>query len=226
VPQEIFQSGPNAAPTAFTVAPKQVVQPASVFAVFDGTAAAGNFLPCVTIRSKTGDVLSRTFPQGVTLAPGDVADVTYAPFLDRGAAAAAPVVASATAVIFGLAVAGLGGGVPQFCGFGATAQITPTVTGRVLAHFGGRALSTGGVNSMFFFLQQGTGVPPAPLAPAAGASIGTQTGPFAAQALGEPFTLHGVVTGLTVGVTAWFDVRANVVGTASVLNGGMVLAEV
>jgi hypothetical protein len=84
VPSEIFASGPAPVPLAYIVAPGQVIEPASVFATFDGTSAAGAFLPCVTIRSQNGDVLSRTFPQGVVLNPGDVADVTFAPFLDRG----------------------------------------------------------------------------------------------------------------------------------------------
>ena len=80
VPQEIFQSGPNAAPATFTIAPKQIVQPASVFAQFDGTGAGAAFLACLTIRSKTGDILSRTFP-AQTVPAGGTADVTYAPFL-------------------------------------------------------------------------------------------------------------------------------------------------
>jgi hypothetical protein len=94
VPQEIFSAGPLPAPVVFTVAPLQVVQPASVFATFDGSGAGGSFLPCLTVRSKNGDILSRTFPQGVTLAPGDIADISYGPFLGVGASSS-----SAAAVV-------------------------------------------------------------------------------------------------------------------------------
>lgn len=79
VPVEIFNEGPSPAPLSFTVASGQVVQPASIFATFDGTAAASPFLACVTIRSKTGDILSRVFPS-TPVAAGGVADVSYAPF--------------------------------------------------------------------------------------------------------------------------------------------------
>lgn len=70
----------GAAPLTYTLAEPGQVDLASVFAHFDGTSAAGSFRPTVTIRAQNGTILARVFPTD-TLAAGDTADVTYAPFL-------------------------------------------------------------------------------------------------------------------------------------------------
>lgn len=87
MPQLLEVIGPKsgAAPLRYTVTELGTVDPMSIFAHFDGTAASGSWRPVVTVRAQNGTILSRTGPE-VTLATGDTADVTYAPFL-RGAAA-------------------------------------------------------------------------------------------------------------------------------------------
>lgn len=77
----------GAAPLTYELAELGTVDVQSVFASFNGAAASGDWRPALTIRSQNGTILSRTFPDD-TLTTGDTADVTYAPFLGRGAAAA------------------------------------------------------------------------------------------------------------------------------------------
>jgi hypothetical protein len=71
-------SGPVATPATYTLSPLERWTPTGVSATFDGTGAAGDFLPCCSIYSQTGDLLGRMFPEVVTA--GDVAEVTYSPF--------------------------------------------------------------------------------------------------------------------------------------------------
>lgn len=68
------------APLTVTITDAGTVDLQSIFAHFDGTSASGIFRPVVTIRSQNGTILARVFPS-TTLAVGDTADVTYAPFL-------------------------------------------------------------------------------------------------------------------------------------------------
>lgn len=72
--------GPIATPYKYVVPPTSPVEPSVVNATFDGSAAAGVFLPCCSIYSQDGRLLSRTFPEGVQVAVGDTAEVTYSPF--------------------------------------------------------------------------------------------------------------------------------------------------
>lgn len=58
-----------------------------VVATFDGSAAAGAFVPAVIIESDAGHVVG-AFPLQDTLQVGDSATVTFAPFLSGGAAGA------------------------------------------------------------------------------------------------------------------------------------------
>jgi hypothetical protein len=78
----------GAGPLTYMVVELGTFDPQSVFAHFDGTGAGGSFRPALTIRAQDGTILARVFPS-TTLAAGDTADVTYAPFLDDDAAAAA-----------------------------------------------------------------------------------------------------------------------------------------
>lgn len=79
----------GAAPLAYTLTETGTVDLQSAFAHFDGTAASGDWRPALTIRAQNGTILSRTFPTD-TLATGDTADVTYAPFLRTTASATDP----------------------------------------------------------------------------------------------------------------------------------------
>lgn len=76
----VAADGPVATPYTYVVPPTSAVEPAVVNATFDGSAAAGVFLPCCSIYSQDGKLLSRTFPEGVQVAVGDTAEVTYSPF--------------------------------------------------------------------------------------------------------------------------------------------------
>jgi hypothetical protein len=78
--------GPVAAPAAYVLAAKESFQPNVVTATFDGSGAAAAFLPCCSIYSQDGKLISRTFPAQVAV--GDVAEVTYGPFLPSPSGAA------------------------------------------------------------------------------------------------------------------------------------------
>jgi hypothetical protein len=87
------EDGPLPAGFTFELTPNQHIQPEAIRAVFDGSAAAAPFRPCVTIYSPEGFVVSRTFPDQV-FAAGDFGEVTFAPFLGRLAASASPAASS------------------------------------------------------------------------------------------------------------------------------------
>lgn len=74
----------GSAPVTYTVTELGTVDVMSVFASFDGSAASGTFRPTVTVRSQSGAILARVFPTD-TVAAGDSADVTFAPFLKQQA---------------------------------------------------------------------------------------------------------------------------------------------
>jgi hypothetical protein len=76
----IADQGPSPTPASYTVPSSQEINPTSVFAEFDGTGAAGPFIPVLRFVAQSGEILSQTFPTGVTLTTGDVARVTFAPF--------------------------------------------------------------------------------------------------------------------------------------------------
>lgn len=71
--------GPKSTPFDYTLSPGEGFEPTAVFAIFDGTAAGGTFLPCLTFLSQDGRILSRVFPTA-SVPAGDIADVTYSPF--------------------------------------------------------------------------------------------------------------------------------------------------
>lgn len=76
--------GATDAPFAYTVPTADGMTPKAVFVEWDGTGASGNFLPCVSYYDQHGILLYRAFPDGVTLAPGDTAAVSYGPFKRGG----------------------------------------------------------------------------------------------------------------------------------------------
>jgi hypothetical protein len=75
------------APSEYELTAGEAFVPESVTASFDGSGAAGSFLPCLSIYAQSGELLSRTFPDEV--AAGDTAEVTFAPLLRAAQAAAA-----------------------------------------------------------------------------------------------------------------------------------------
>lgn len=82
----IAATGSTSAPLSYTVAGAQEIIIRSLFASFDGTGAAGAFLPCVQVVSPAGQVVIEAITDA-SVAAGSSADVTFAPFL-KGAAAA------------------------------------------------------------------------------------------------------------------------------------------
>lgn len=71
--------GATAAPYERDLAPSERFALSSVSARFDGSGAAGSFKPCLSFYAQSGELLARTFPDQ-TMAPGDVSEVTFAPF--------------------------------------------------------------------------------------------------------------------------------------------------
>lgn len=60
----------------------------AISAYFDGAAAAGDFRPCLDVYNATGFLVARVVA-AETVAGGDAAEVSFAPFLDAAAASAA-----------------------------------------------------------------------------------------------------------------------------------------
>lgn len=87
----IADTGPRDSPDAYKVPDSQTIQPQTVVATFDGAAAAGSFLACLSLYAQSGELLSRTFADAV-LGIGDAAEVTFAPFRGLGAAVASGLV--------------------------------------------------------------------------------------------------------------------------------------
>jgi Concanavalin A-like lectin/glucanases superfamily len=67
------------APLAYELAPGQTIEPTLATAVFDGTAASGPFIPTIAFYAQNGRLQGRA-PCGVTVQPGDTAEVTFFPF--------------------------------------------------------------------------------------------------------------------------------------------------
>jgi hypothetical protein len=61
-----------------------------VNADFDGSGAAGDYLPCVTIVSDAGEVVARAVDQGVKVTAGSDAEVSWFPWLKRRAVTVTP----------------------------------------------------------------------------------------------------------------------------------------
>lgn len=89
-PSLIYNDRPGAIPATYRFPPGLDARLSSVSAVFDGTGAGGDFLACLSVFSQDDKLIGRFFP-GSAVAAGDVAEVTFAPFLATDAAAAAAV---------------------------------------------------------------------------------------------------------------------------------------
>jgi hypothetical protein len=81
-PDVLFRDVLGDAPAPIELPGSLDVEIVTATAVFDGSGAAGSFMPCIAVYSQSGILLSRTFPDQV-LAVGDTAEVTYVPFLRR-----------------------------------------------------------------------------------------------------------------------------------------------
>jgi hypothetical protein len=77
-PALIVEPG-GATPFGYQLAPGEAMQLATVAATFDGSGAAGNFLPALGLYAQSGELLSRTFTSEAVTA-GDSAEVTFSPF--------------------------------------------------------------------------------------------------------------------------------------------------
>lgn len=75
---QILPGGQSAAPFTYTVPASTAFTLLAVRAVFDGTGAAGNFVPLVQLVSDAGVVMAQR--KGDSVTAGASADVTFAPF--------------------------------------------------------------------------------------------------------------------------------------------------
>lgn len=70
----------GAAPLTYRLSDLQQFSPQSISASFDGSGAAGSFLPCVSFLAPDGTLIARCVTDAAVTA-GDSAEVTWAPFL-------------------------------------------------------------------------------------------------------------------------------------------------
>jgi hypothetical protein len=92
----ILAAGQASVPASYTVPNAQEIAPLLVSASFDGSGAAGSFVPCLQIVSDGGVVVA-TIPVEDALAVGDSAFVTWSPSLTGAAAVEATYSTSAIA---------------------------------------------------------------------------------------------------------------------------------
>jgi hypothetical protein len=84
-PVLIAEPGSFSDTATYTVPGSQLIQPTSVSAVFDGSSATGSFRPTLSYYAQSGELIARTFAED-TVAAGDTAETTFAPFLRKQAA--------------------------------------------------------------------------------------------------------------------------------------------
>jgi hypothetical protein len=87
MPELIRGPTQESAPSQYTLAPRQAIIPESVTATFDGSGAAGAFLPTLSIYAQSGELLARC--PATSVSAGNSAEVTFAPLLRAATAAAA-----------------------------------------------------------------------------------------------------------------------------------------
>lgn len=78
-PKIVYTDSPGALPATYNIPAGLELVVESVFARFNGAAAAGPFKPCLSVYSQDDRLLARVFP-GTNPTVGDTAVVTYAPF--------------------------------------------------------------------------------------------------------------------------------------------------
>ena len=86
-----------AAPVAYTLGPQETFSVEALCATWDGTSAAGAFIPCVSVYAQDGSLLGR-FKGDSTVTAGDSStEATFAPFLRSAQAVNLSVVGSGPA---------------------------------------------------------------------------------------------------------------------------------
>ena len=111
------------APKDYTIPGAQQIRPLSIRASFDGSGAAGAWLPAVQILDNNGNVLSTHADPNVSVAAGGSADVTWFPGVKPQSAASATGAGTPTTATF-YRSASLGAGDPALnVGAGATVTI-------------------------------------------------------------------------------------------------------
>jgi len=75
----IYSDNPGGLPASYRIPPGGELTLESVSATFDGTGAAGTFLPCLALYSQDDKLIGRWFPS-TQMAPGDSGEVSYGPF--------------------------------------------------------------------------------------------------------------------------------------------------
>lgn len=88
--QLIFKDENADLPDEYVVPPSLAFTLSSVFARFDGSGAGGNFRACLDLVSQDGHIMARVPAKDQILAPGDLARVTWAPFLRAAATGSTP----------------------------------------------------------------------------------------------------------------------------------------
>jgi hypothetical protein len=84
---QILRAPTTAVPSSYVLPDAAELRLKAVYAEFADNGAAGDWLPCVTILSDSGDVIGRAVDQGVKVTAGGSADVTWFPWLKHRAAA-------------------------------------------------------------------------------------------------------------------------------------------
>lgn len=80
---QILPGGQSSAPFTYTIPASTSFGLIAVRATFDGTAAAGAYLPCVQIVSDAGEIMAQTI--GSSVAAGGSADATFFPWVKTAA---------------------------------------------------------------------------------------------------------------------------------------------
>lgn len=88
--QLIFRDENLNLPDEYTVPASLSLSLSSVFARFDGSGAAGSFYATLDLLSQDGHIMARVAARQQILAAGDLARVTWAPFLRSSPAATTP----------------------------------------------------------------------------------------------------------------------------------------
>lgn len=107
-------------------------------------------------------------------------------------------------------------------GIGSTLTFTPTQTGRVLISISGIIANNTASDGYTASIRYGTGAAPVNGAALTGLPGGPSIGALGnagSAALGSPFTLVGIATGLSPGVPVWIDIAfAPLVGGTATLS--------
>src|SRR5882724_12306727 len=87
---QIYSGKKVAAPSTYELPSAAEFVLKCVNADFDGSGAASDYLPCVTILSDSGQVIARAVDQGVKVTAGSDAEVSWFPWLKRRGATVTP----------------------------------------------------------------------------------------------------------------------------------------